>query len=188
MGLVDERKLKYKDGGGVRDVLAVGGIITPTLCPLCNNASESIIHMLRDCPHFRLFWDSLAIPIQPNLFYGSNLEVWLRVNCVSQQKSFSGLNWVRDVLAARGIVTPTLCPLCNNASESIIHMLRDCPHFRLFWDSLAIPIQPNLFYGSNLEVWLRVNCVSQHKSFSGLNWGTVFPFGVWSLEFMALAQ
>nr|POE82533.1 putative ribonuclease h protein [Quercus suber] len=46
--------------------------------------------MLRDCPHSRLFWDSLAIPIQPDLFYGSNLEVWLRINCVSQQKSFSG--------------------------------------------------------------------------------------------------
>ncbi|KAK7855050.1 hypothetical protein CFP56_029838 [Quercus suber] len=51
---------------------------------------------------------------------------------------------VRGVLAARGVITPTLCPLCNIASESIIHLLRDCPQARL-------------------------------------NWGVVFPFGVWSL-------
>ena len=92
---------------------------------------------------------------------------------------------IRDVLVARGIITPILWPLCNNASKSIIHMRRDYPQSRLFWDSLATPIQPDMFYGSNLEVWLWINCVSKQKSFSGLNWG--YCLSVRSLEFMALA-
>ncbi|XP_075669726.1 uncharacterized protein LOC142639425 [Castanea sativa] len=29
--------------------------------------------------------------------------------------------------------------------------------------------------------WLRINCALQQKSFSGINWGIVFPFGIWSL-------
>lgn len=88
---------------------------------------------------------------------------------------------VRGVLVARGVNTPTLCPLCNNASESIVHMLRDCSQACLFCDSLGIPIQHDLFYGLNFEAWLRINYASQQKSFSGINGGIVLPFGIWSL-------
>ena len=34
---------------------------------------------------------------------------------------------VREVLYARRINIPTLCPLCNDEIETIIHTLRDCP-------------------------------------------------------------
>ena len=56
----------------------------------------------------------------------------------------------------RGLNIPPYCSLCNADVESIIHTLRDCRHARDFWNSFPPPIQSNLFYGTNLLVWLRI--------------------------------
>ena len=55
---------------------------------------------------------------------------------------------------------PFLCPMCNNALETIIHTLRDYPKVQLFWNSLSLPFQSNLFYGMHLVYWLKLNCKS----------------------------
>ena len=52
------------------------------------------------------------------------------------------------------------CPLCNDTSETILHILRDCPTTRRFWNSFPFSIHANLFYGSNLSSWLWINCRS----------------------------
>ena len=85
---------------------------------------------------------------------------------------------VREVLTARGINVSPLFPLCNDAAVSIIHTLRDFPQAQVFWDSLLPSIHPNLFYHTNLEDWLCINCASQQAF---ICWGITFPFGVWSL-------
>lgn len=56
----------------------------------------------------------------------------------------------REILGAKGLSIPISCPLCNAEVESIIHILRDCPLARGFWDSFPVPIHPNTFYGVNL--------------------------------------
>ena len=52
---------------------------------------------------------------------------------------------VREVLAARGLNVPLCCPICNSAMESILHMLRDYPQVRAFWDSFPPPIHLTYF-------------------------------------------
>ena len=65
---------------------------------------------------------------------------------------------IRAVLSKRGMDIPFLCPMCNDASETIIHALKDCPKAKLFWNSLSLPFPSNLFYGMNLIDWLNLNC------------------------------
>ncbi|KAK7845491.1 putative ribonuclease h protein [Quercus suber] len=87
----------------------------------------------------------------------------------------------RDVLIARGLNIPHSCPLGCNEVESIIHILRDCPQARAFWDSFSPPLPPNIFYGTNLLDWLRINCTSHQRSSSNIPWSYLFPFSVWCL-------
>ncbi|KAL0011149.1 hypothetical protein SO802_006257 [Lithocarpus litseifolius] len=80
---------------------------------------------------------------------------------------------VREVLSARGINITSLCPLCNDAIESIIHNLRDCPQARSFWESLLPPEYRSWFFDMNIEDWLRTNCASNLASTSGISWANV---------------
>ena len=43
------------------------------------------------------------------------------------------------------------------------------------------PLHQNLFYGATLSDLLWLNCISHQISASGIRWGIVFSFGVWSL-------
>ena len=77
---------------------------------------------------------------------------------------------------------PVSCLLCDEGTENVIHVLRDCGAARSFWDSLHPPILAAVFYGTNLIDWLRLNCVSTKSCVTtNLNWGIVFSFGIWSL-------
>lgn len=81
----------------------------------------------------------------------------------------------------RGLNIPLSCPLGCNEVESIIHILRDCPQARAFWDSFSPPLPPNILYGTNLLDWLRINCTSHQRSSSNIPWSYLFPFGSWCL-------
>ena len=89
---------------------------------------------------------------------------------------------VRAILSRRGIDIPFLCPMCNNAPETITHTLRDCPMAQMFWNSLNPPIPRSLFYGASLLNWLKLNCQSSKISTnSSIDWSILFPFALWSL-------
>ena len=75
---------------------------------------------------------------------------------------------VRVVLTEWGYNLSSLRPLCNEAIESIIHVLRDCPKAHLLWNSFPPPIQSNTFYGVHLGDWLHISCKSQHPSLLGI--------------------
>ena len=64
----------------------------------------------------------------------------------------------RSMLNARGMNLPNHCPLCNEGIESIIHLLRDCPLAKDFWNSLQPPMAFDAFYGTNPMTWIRYNC------------------------------
>lgn len=87
----------------------------------------------------------------------------------------------REVLGARGLAIPISCSLCHTKVESIIHLLRDCPLAKEFWNSFPIPIHCNTFYGTSLLEWLRINCTNHQVSLFGISWSILFPFGVWCL-------
>ena len=50
---------------------------------------------------------------------------------------------VREVLAHRGINCNSLCPICKNQNESIVHVLRECLFARHFWSNIGTS-HPNL--------------------------------------------
>ena len=64
----------------------------------------------------------------------------------------------RSMLNTRGMNLPNHCPLCNEGVESIIHLLRDCPLAKDFWNSLQPPMAFDVFYGTNPMTWIRYNC------------------------------
>ncbi|KAF3953341.1 hypothetical protein CMV_021207 [Castanea mollissima] len=77
-----------------------------------------------------------------------------------------------------------LCPMCNNAPETILHALRNCPKAQLLWNSLSPPFQSNLFffYGLQLVDWLNLNCNNSKTSHSSnISRSIRFPFAVWTL-------
>ena len=88
---------------------------------------------------------------------------------------------VRSILTHRGVDTPTTCPICLKEPKTIAHSLRDCISAQSFWNSFPPPFRENVFYGTNLKDWLRLNCLNQRPSYMGIPWGIIFSFGVWSL-------
>ena len=77
---------------------------------------------------------------------------------------------------------PFLCLMCNNALETILHTLRDCPTAQVLWNSLNPSIQRSLFYGASLVNWLKLNCQSSKNScISSIEWSILFSFALWSL-------
>nr|POE98331.1 hypothetical protein CFP56_72897 [Quercus suber] len=59
-------------------------------------------------------------------------------------------------------------------AETIVHYLRDCPLAKSFWNSFNPPIHPNLFYGTNVLNWLRINCQCTRKcGVSEVDWATI---------------
>ena len=43
-----------------------------------------------------------------------------------------------EVLSSRGFNLDTMCEVCERASESITHVLRDCPEASEVWKGLGI--------------------------------------------------
>ncbi|KAL4273826.1 hypothetical protein GQ457_13G020550 [Hibiscus cannabinus] len=54
----------------------------------------------------------------------------------------------------RRLTLDASCPCCGYISESITHILRDCPSTRALWCSILPPDRHALFFSSSLEHWL----------------------------------
>ncbi|KAK9986020.1 hypothetical protein SO802_030971 [Lithocarpus litseifolius] len=93
---------------------------------------------------------------------------------------------VRSCLMKRGVCEEDLCPICQEASESILHALRDCPWVKLVWTKLGITKANQMFWNSGLLDWLHWN--GNHTSMVAttnlpvsLSWKINFPFAVWNI-------
>ena len=89
---------------------------------------------------------------------------------------------MRSVLAMRGIILDSCCPLCNNFLETISHLLRDCMVAKDFWYNLKVPPEMvSSFVDMDLFYWLRVNYQSKVSHSSLVPWSYVFTFAIWNL-------
>ena len=89
---------------------------------------------------------------------------------------------VRSVLAMRGIIPNSCCPLCNNFQETISHLLRDCMVAKDFWYNLKVPfVIVSSFVDMDLFCWLRVNSQSKVSHPYLMPWSYVFTFAIWNL-------
>ena len=85
----------------------------------------------------------------------------------------------RECLAARGIPVNTFCPICHQALETIIHLLRDCSFAVNYWQNLGANSRADSF-SMNLQDWLKFHCKVNTKYGSmGIPWNMIFAFGVW---------
>ena len=55
-----------------------------------------------------------------------------------------GRYWTADRLARRGLAHPPRCPLCDQASEMIKHLIMECPFSKQVWHAILS--------------WLRLTC------------------------------
>uniref|UniRef100_A0A2N9H5A8 CCHC-type domain-containing protein n=1 Tax=Fagus sylvatica TaxID=28930 RepID=A0A2N9H5A8_FAGSY len=88
---------------------------------------------------------------------------------------------VRDTLASRGINIPTYCPRCSGSTETLIHLLRDCPDSIAFWNGFRFPSVGNQFYSASLVDWISANCHVSSTHDHNMPWQTIFSFGIWNL-------
>ena len=66
--------------------------------------------------------------------------------------------------------------------ESIIHVLRDCKHAKLFWTKLGVPHPLLNYFSLPLLDWLKANAVNAFNSnHLGIPWEVLFPMGLWLL-------
>ncbi|KAL4362824.1 hypothetical protein GQ457_04G010070 [Hibiscus cannabinus] len=84
--------------------------------------------------------------------------------------------------ARRGLSSDASCPCCGCVSESIAHILRDCPSTRALWCSIIPPDHHALFFSSSPEPWVVSNIRSKLIFSDGSTpWACFFPTLLWQL-------
>lgn len=73
------------------------------------------------------------------------------------------------------------CQLCNGERESIIHLLRDCPCAKAFWESSRAPNFVQNLFSLDLPTWLKINADNKSIWHDFLPWNIFFAFTVWHL-------
>lgn len=70
------------------------------------------------------------------------------------------------------------CYICNHPSESVLHILRDCPAARSIWRKVGGPADSPLFKRSNLKQWLMAN-LNEEEDNERMHWATYFGTTTW---------
>ena len=91
-------------------------------------------------PSWKLIWKNWAPP-RVKFFH------WI----VDQDRC-----WTADRLARRDLQHPPLCPLCDQAPETIRHLLLECPFARQTWHEIL--------------AWLRFTVPAPNQEVSLLDW------------------
>ncbi|KAJ1390181.1 Ribonuclease H-like superfamily [Sesbania bispinosa] len=81
----------------------------------------------------------------------------------------------------RGMTSNNLCPRCNSAPETIMHLLRDCDIVAELWESLIGSNSWASFFSLGQDQWIRKNLELSNHSVAGVNWSFIFPICIWSL-------
>ena len=73
------------------------------------------------------------------------------------------------------------CALYGMKDQKPLFMLLEIAEKpRIFGAPYPPPLSASLFFGTGLKDWFRLNrCSTQASSFSKINWGIIFSFGVW---------
>ena len=82
--------------------------------------------------------------------------------------------WMPDLLAKRGLPHPEVCPLCDQAEETISHLLVGCVFARQVRASIfqllgIVQLAPDLSVGCSSGRWRKVFRVVPKEAREGLN-------------------
>ena len=75
------------------------------------------------------------------------------------------------------------CDHCGVASETTLHVLRDCFMAKRLWNQLLPSEWRQVFFSSNLIDWLTLNLRSNQCMENGLEWSCMFGVAIWRLWF-----
>lgn len=78
----------------------------------------------------------------------------------------------------RNLVELATCPICENADESVLHVVRDCALMQQVWSNLAEGqmLYPN-FFVDNVQDWIVANLIIS-KKWRGITWNLLFGSAV----------
>ncbi|KAK8519829.1 hypothetical protein V6N12_003800 [Hibiscus sabdariffa] len=99
--------------------------------------------------------------------------LWL----VLRQRLMTNVERVR-----RGLSSDPSCSSCGCYSETILHILRDCPLVRFFWKSIIPQVEHEYFFGASLDHWVAMNIKTSRAL------GPSTPPFVMFLPFFSLAK
>ncbi|KAL4285040.1 hypothetical protein GQ457_16G029350 [Hibiscus cannabinus] len=87
-------------------------------------------------------WSSIwSLPVAQRV----RMFLWL----VLRQRLMTNVERVR-----RGLSSDPSCSSCGCYSETILHILRDCPLVRSFWKSIIPQVEHECFFGASLDHWV----------------------------------
>ncbi|KAM5549518.1 hypothetical protein ABKV19_000773 [Rosa sericea] len=72
-----------------------------------------------------------------------------------------------------------LCPICHVHTESLLHMLRDCPRVTKIWQKLNCSNSIKGAMQLDWVGWLAANGHCSMKCYGGMNWNVLFTFTCW---------
>jgi len=92
--------------------------------------------------------------------------------------------WTADRLARKGLQHPAACPLCDQAQETIDHLLVSCVFARQLWFSILLKfglqvLSPNLEDENFEEWWANASGRVSGQVLNGLN--SIIILGAWNL-------
>ncbi|CAL1399133.1 unnamed protein product [Linum trigynum] len=80
---------------------------------------------------------------------------------------------------ARKCASNPFCSRCQGTLETILHILRDCPPARYFWNRQIPGADQGRFFSLDQDAWLRENIGKEASTDMGPSWGTFFCTAVW---------
>ncbi|GLT49358.1 hypothetical protein SLA2020_229210 [Shorea laevis] len=176
------------------------------LLPLVEFLPENVLRMIAAIPlpitsHLddQLYWhdsphgdftvkSAFSLIQQSRLTSIPSTEEWTwiwKLCCTERVKLFVWLLWRGKVLTnsvrfERHMASTPVCPRCEQAPETPLHLLRDCFHSRLVWESASL--LPTDFFYLNFESWLKKNAtISRLGNSSPDLWSYVFLATIWHL-------
>ncbi|KAK9011773.1 hypothetical protein V6N11_039855 [Hibiscus sabdariffa] len=115
-------------------------------------------------------WSSIwSLPVAQRV----RMFLWL----VLRQRLMTNVERVR-----RGLSSDPSCSSCGCYSETILHILRDCPPVRSFWKSIIPQVEHECFFGSSLDHWVAMNIkTSRAIGPNTPHWSCFFPSFLWQV-------
>ncbi|EOY24339.1 RNA-directed DNA polymerase (Reverse transcriptase), Polynucleotidyl transferase, Ribonuclease H fold-like protein [Theobroma cacao] len=79
----------------------------------------------------------------------------------------------------RNMSSSATCALCSVSDESVLHLLRDCPHSKEVWLKLGSRMGYGNFFDLLLSDWLLTNLKNYNVCVDGIPWVILFGFTCW---------
>ena len=78
----------------------------------------------------------------------------------------------------RHLCDSDICQICKGGTETILHVLRDCPAMSGIWDHIVPRRRQQTFFTMSLLEWMYTN-LQQGLMAEGSDWSTLFAMAVW---------